>query len=1573
MTDQQSPADPLGVENEQIIARLNLARDKLVDKNLRNRLISANLTSSRTKSLRIFNGDTAGLFVHFHEKKKGAGFQADEDSSSIGESGNSFSAEPHPIDKQTLLQTRIGKDSLQKKLKALYFEAREHEEEQGVNILYLALGFIKWFESENSDIERYAPILLLPVELSRDGAKDKYRLEPRDEDLFENVSFKLWVKEQNNIDLPEVPEHDDWTYTEYVESVRTAISKETRWTVLENEALLGFFSFNKFLLWRDLQPENWPKADQLLQHPIVKTLLMPPRDGTEPEPPVIPADDKIDDHFTPADLVYVVDADSSQTEAIQTVLSGRNVVIQGPPGTGKSQTITNIISGAIHKGWKVLFIAEKMAALEVVESRLSSTGLGVTCLQLHSRKSTKSAVLEQIRESIEYPGIPAIGKSSIQSLVNAQDFLNGHSARMNTARMPWGFTPFEILGEIEKSQRLGLDVFGIVIPNAEKHSKASLGALSEQLCQLRDRLLRSGVPAKHPWKLSTASTFTPMDLEDLRRNLLKLAECSESLGSHLADLTKTLSIPSTDLRSLKRNDWCDLFSSVKRISLPSSIPTAISDSESLASSVTHLRALKNALSNYKLIRNEVDNCLIPGWRSDEIRSLRTRLAGSGGSIFSFLNAQYRASIADYKGLSKGAIPDGFKNRVALLDKALSLDDLRLEISKIDETVTKELGALWAQEETDLAIIQYLIEWFELWPTSDEQARAVIRAIGSNSELKKTFLETEENITRFYDSLETFCEAASIDYKELSSLKLEELSRQIGVWQQSIERFNEWPSVRGAIEKLEAELGDGLSKAIWNGTIQPDMIEQAFRYSVLQVIWRKLAASEPDLSEIDAIKLDTELKRFRELDKGRLEESAQQVLSTYGTRTPKGSGGEMAIVRQELVKKRNVLPVRKLLDKAGRAIQELKPVFLMSPLSVAQFVSPGNLTFDLVLIDEASQVRPEDAIGAIARARQVVVVGDSKQLPPTNFFNKLVDEQDTAEILDDDGAYFLNDVESILALCDGVLGNNIMLRWHYRSLHPGLIAVSNRNFYDGKLLLPPSVLREKYSDGLGISFVKSPQNGYIRGGADGGRNLLEAELIAKEVIEFAMKYPQKTLGVAAFSVTQRDAIRDLIDEYRRKNPSTEPFFSVSKKEPFFVKNLESIQGDERDVIFISVGYGRTADGRLTQTFGPLSVEGGERRLNVLISRAKERCTVFSSITSEDVKPVPGRLGINAFREFLQFAEKGYFDIPEATERGFDSDFEESVAIFLTRNGYNVQPQVGMSGFFIDIGVVHPTEGGRFLCGIECDGATYHSSRSARDRDRLRQQILESRGWRIYRIWSTDWFHRREQQEAKLLDYLMNLKSGVEPVSSTEAPASEVPKEDHQAPEPLPEVSEPPRIPVNVAYTEFSGRFTIQTPLHETPLMKLIEMVDEIVSTEGPIHQEEVARRLSRSCGLEKAGSRIQAATVKALRASSKTVAEGQFWKLRNIDTVKIRNRANVTSRTLLLPENLPPQEITLALTTVVRESVRIEESELIQSAARLFGFQRVGPDIRRVFLETLTNSSQGLTRDASGFFSIESQR
>lgn len=1548
---------------DKLLARLSIARDKLVDRNLRNRLISTNLNSGRTKNIRFTNITSEAIFTRLYKSKGDMSFNAVGEAEE-GQPTEAEVASVGPVFEANQLYTRLEKESLQKKLKSLYFEAQEYEEEQGVNILFVALGFVKWYEDDTSDIERFAPLVLLPVELARDGAKDKFRLKPRDEDLFTNISLKLWLKEQNSIELPDIPEDDEWSVDDYCEQVRQAISKEHRWEVLTNEAVIGFFSFNKFLLWRDLDPENWPQGKSLLEHPIVQRLLMPPNGNNEPDAPIVPPDELIDDYFTPKDLVYVVDADSSQTEAIQMVLSGKDMVIQGPPGTGKSQTITNIIAAAVAQGKKVLFIAEKMAALNVVHERLTKVGLGVTCLELHSRKATKSGVLKQIRDSVELPDQLLVSSKAFEVLTESQTFLNNHAKRVNDRKEPWGLTPYEVLGEISKLHRLGLNVFFFEIPNAIGYTKDKLDDLTNRLNDLSERLKKSGIPENHPWRMSASNSLTPMDIERLESEFEKLSLLNNSAQKLLNDVITTIELELSDVEkiTLKDLDW--LFEITTTIKDAPGVSYEILLSEIIKENTSKLSELALKIETYQKAKKTVEEKFIDGWESYPISELRVKLAGSGGSIFSIFNGVYRSSIASLKGLLKSDLPKGFKNRLALLDEALTLKKNREDIKVADVKLVSALEQLWKQERSDYELLLKVANWHSIFSSLDGIRLLIAKNLVGKQNAWTLVEDFKKAYKDFEDKLTTSCQSAKIKIEFLKPLPYLDLDKQVKLWSVNLDRFNEWPTVRNHLTNLFDEVGSECHDKIFKGQIQADHIEAVIRVSILEKIWQAMITSDTYLSDIDAFKLDRELDKFRKSDKDRLKIAAKEVLGNYSKSCPRGANGEMAIIRQEMSKKKNHFPVRKLLSKAGRAIHELKPVFLMSPMSIAQFVAPGSMTFDLILIDEASQVKPEDALGAIARAKQVVVVGDAKQLPPTNFFNRLTDDTDQEEMLDDDGAYFLSDVESILGLCDGVFQNNAMLRWHYRSQHPGLIAVSNRNFYDNKLLLPPSVLRSNYADGLGVSFVKSPQNGYKRGGSDGGRNLLEAELIAKEVIAFAKANPTKSLGVAAFSVTQRDAIRDLVDEHRRKNPDTETFFSDAKSEHFFVKNLESIQGDERDVIFISVGYGRSEDGRLTQTFGPLAAEGGERRLNVLISRAKERCTVFSSITADDVKAAPGKLGVNAFKEFLQFAEKGYFDVPINTEKGFDSDFEESVAIFLAKHGYKVQPQVGMAGFFIDIGVIDPSNENKFYCGIECDGATYHSSRSARDRDRLRQEILESRGWKIYRIWSTDWFHRRQDQEAKLLDYLASLSN-----------PSEAKESKLEIIETVVDIFEPKTIAdepkdIVVPYVESNEKvFSRNKAPHEVSIYERSKLVKKIVEIEAPIHQDEVARRVAKAFDLEKAGARIVAATVEGLKFANGLTNEGGFWSIAGEVSKVVRNRSSVVNKNLEKAEYIPPAEIAVALEHLVKSSVQIEDVELVQQVSRLFGFQRCGPDLKIVIQKVLDRETGKLFQRNGSYISL----
>ncbi len=652
------------------------------------------------------------------------------------------------------------------------------------------------------------------------------------------------------------------------------------------------------------------------------------------------------------------------------------------------------------------------------------------------------------------------------------------------------------------------------------------------------------------------------------------------------------------------------------------------------------------------------------------------------------------------------------------------------------------------------------------------------------------------------------------------------------------------------------------------------------------------------------------------------------------------------VHSEIDKRRGQRAVRKLMTDAGNAIQRLKPIFLMSPLSVAQFLPPGKLVFDMLVIDEASQIAPEEALGAVARAKQVIVVGDHKQLPPTNFFKAVNAGTDDFE---GDGMDIVavgrpSDFESILTLARTRGMAERMLAWHYRSKHPSLIALSNAECYAGKLLLPPSPFVKTAEFGLALE--KTPRGHYDRGATS--RDLVQAEILAKAVGLHISKTPNKSLGIACLSSHQRDAVDDMIDKLGIR-AEVEAF--LPKGERLFVKNLEAIQGDERDVIFISVGYGVAPNqSRPFLNFGPVSKEGGERRLNVLASRARERCVVFSSITAADIPADHEVRGTRMLRALLHYAETGNLSAGNLTGEGFDSPFEEAVAQVIREAGYNVHSQVGVSSFKVDLGVIDPARPGAYILGVECDGATYHSSRSARDRDRLRQEVLEGLGWRLHRIWSTDWFRNPERETGKLIAVIREAVSRYAN-SPLEFPEPEDNVDSERADSDPVLLIDPllshPRSQNVEPYIETSLSIPVGRDLLDLKQHEMARLVQQVVEGEGPVHTEEVARRIREAFGLKKTGRNILQRVRNALVAQAcagSIERHEEFWQIVGCDVAAIRDRRSV-ALPLRKASMIAPSEYQLALKMALKEAVAISCADLLVQAARLFGFDRTGPDLK----------------------------
>ena len=695
-----------------------------------------------------------------------------------------------------------------------------------------------------------------------------------------------------------------------------------------------------------------------------------------------------------------------------------------------------------------------------------------------------------------------------------------------------------------------------------------------------------------------------------------------------------------------------------------------------------------------------------------------------------------------------------------------------------------------------------------------------------------------------------------------------------------------------------------------------------------------------------------INEFCELDKGQFKIAQARVRERALNRIPdfnaiNGARDEIAILKRELNKQRRLMPLRKLFMAIPNLITSLRPCFMMSPLSVSVFLEAQSYDFDLVIFDEASQVHTEDAIGAIMRGKQVIIVGDTKQLPPTSFFSTSLNDDefdvDSDEMTEDNdaGAY-----ESILDEAVTVLPER-SLRWHYRSRHEHLIAFSNIKIYNNQLITFPSSI-EKATD-CGVEYVYVKDGVYDRGKKK--NNVIEAAKVADLVFEHFLKYPNRSLGVVTFSEAQQNAVDAAIRKKRLQNPYFDKFFIEDKEEPFFIKNLENVQGDERDTIIFSIGYAKDSKGIMYMNFGPLSREGGYRRLNVAITRAKYNVKLVGSIvpTDIDLDKVSSE-GVKMLRSYIEFAQQGIIALEKelsfTNSLDFDSPFEEAVYDFLQSKGYNVITQVGCSGFRIDMAVKHPTLNGKFAIGIECDGATYHSSRTARERDRLRQTVLEDMGWTIYRIWSTDWIKDQKSEKEKLINAIEKALGHAIEVAEENVIVNDINKSSIDSITPVIEIEE--KIEPSEIINEGYGfeLYKRAFPLNLDNKRSKAEIAWDIISLEQPIHFEELCRRIAPAYGRQKATSvvRNEVKIIFKLYLNEKIIEDvnGFLW-VKNHTDVKVRV-PNPDDDYLRPITYICDEELALAMKTIAQRSFGITPEDLFIVTAREFGFKRTGENI-----------------------------
>jgi very-short-patch-repair endonuclease len=1563
-------------------------RHKLLDLSLRNRML--NYRPSRRLGVTVLGEDACDVYKTLVVDGKKMSFVGrpdppparakvgsavvpvpEADRMETGETSNveadtllpKSAPDTEPAPKETGLpgDTRLAAEDfetlLSAKLRVIQREAQLAKEELGVNTLFLTLGALEW--NETAARSHRAPLLYVPVSLEQQ-ANGTMRLLYDGSDVGDNLPLRAKLAEFS-LTLPDFEE--EAATEEYFRALEAMVAARSGWAVHREEICLGFFNYEKYAMYRDLGGEAWPEDRKPWQNRDVAAML-----GAGYSNPDTPITEQtfLDDVRPLAECHEVYDADSSQTLAMIRAASGLSIVVEGPPGTGKSQTITNIIAEAGANGKTVLFVAAKRAAVDVVKRRLTDAGLGGMCLDLHDKLTNRRAFYAEIKSTLSRSLTLKAEEERVARLDELRSRLTDHSRAVNEplAGFGGGLTPFAAMTSLARLPVETLEDREGRIPFEQLQglTQAQVAAGLPTLQSLQTRLGTTGVPVRNAFWGAAIAYLDPairLDLDDGVPTALDACTHAAQSLRHAAELLRIPAPPTAEEVHVLR------LCAERALNAPPLDGVALKVETWKGSEASIRAVIANLTSRREILQRRQGQALETLWTADLAQALRA-YEENAARWYRLIVSDFRAARKSLRSHLPAGAPGDPNTELEILRDVRAVQQTTAFITSHEAQMRPLFGVQWQGAATEPAVLERLLGWI-LNLSADVDSGLVPAGLIE-------FLSgehTNDGLLREIEQAERDSEAALQKYSAVAKLlEFPDDAVRKEAWSSLQERLLRW---QGALPELPQFIAyselrrlavqQGLQGAVaiadrWE--LASERLTDAFLRSYYTGVVREAMRQRSPLRSFDRIAQEQAIAEFQTLDDFKLKYNRACVRLAHHRNLPSFelAVGNLQVLKVQCELQRRHKPIRWIMGRAGEAIQRAKPVFMMSPLSVAVHLPPELPPFDMVIFDEASQVKPEDALCAVIRGKQIIVVGDTKQMPPTSFFDRIDGGGDGG---DGDGQ---EDLESVLSLMSAAVSGRTRrpdLRWHYRSLHPSLIQPSNELFYGNRLIVFPCAYTDLNGQKVGIVFHHEPETVY-ESGEDKRYNRKEAESVAQAVYRHVKECRAESLMIAAMNKSQADLIFDEVTKLEREDPA--PFQSFREAHPFEpldVKNLENVQGDERDVVFISITYGRDRSGVIRQTFGPLLKEGGERRLNVLISRARKRCEVFSNLTADDLRiDRPGSGGVAALKSYLNYAQKGRLDIAIPTGGAEESPFEEEVSALLRLRGYEVHTQVGCEGYRIDLAVLDSAQPGRYLVGIECDGATYHSAHSARDRDKLRQRVLEDRGWTIHRIWSTDWWKGRDGEMQRLVE-------AIEAARSEETPTEE--PTDPVVVEPGVEVDETlgeSRLPLIVRpYTVAARPENVSAGNH----YGLQTYLCAVVRHEGPITHELLFSRLRTASGYSRSGRNVRKELDDMIDAA---VREGRFeekegaYLLKETDCERPRDwsgRPDAERK----QEYVPTVEIAAALRHIVKSAFGIRPEEAIREAFRLLGFRRLSEEALargQFILDTMTQAGDLAQQDGT---------
>ena len=1164
-------------------------------------------------------------------------------------------------------------DEAKRRLKSVFAKATENYEERSLDTLSVGVGECSWdFEgtkvagTSSSTLESKvprAPLLLVPAEVKRGQRKGDFTLaiDPNEAEI--NPVLQYVLKKDHGIDLVLPESSEDQAELDLSEKIKylTPLMESAPKGSVKSGAQLSNFSYAKLAMVQDLDGG----IDEMTTHQLILAIAdnqeaLTAIRGNMVDPPL---DEPNTIH--PENEYLILDADSSQNMVINAVLKGQSFAFDGPPGTGKSQTIANVIAALIANKKKVLFVAEKRAAIDAVMKRLESVGLTDLVMDYHGTTKKKKDIIENLKtaNNLIQAGLARRTSGTESEFRKERDKLVEQSKELHKKREPWGLSIYDLLsirGKYEKGSETG---FRFQYSNLEAFGPANVEYLESLIMRMWNLGGFVASPGAERWRSAKIN--------------------SDGLAEHLIDVLSDAS------------GW------------------KIADIEG------SLNALAESMgaTNLKL---------------DGLRNLVRAASAAKPIQLSWGHEIFNSDLAKLADQLRPA-----QNPVTRVLAVLFKSEYRLGV--------KEFEKLTAKKVRGSAALQTVIkakDVLNIWKNQLRQ-HSKFPNISQNSKVEQAD-QASKSLAGIEVDLDVFSDLNDALSNDLAKTKqlIDELllDRYIasGVWQSNL---------------IERELSTiGVERFILesrSNNLDLQTIIQRLWYSWSQTLIERLGSSSLGFNEHSSAAFQRTADRFKELDTQHINDTPDRIKAIWvsnaieiATKYPKEQGALL----NALNRKRKLPPVTQLFKQSKNCVTALKPCWVMSPLSVSMLRPPCEW-FDVVIFDEASQILPADAITAIKAGKQVVVAGDDRQLPPTSFFasGDPKDEEisDETEYTDD---IQVGNYESILALMKSIVTKPRQLQWHYRSRDERLIAFSNKRIYKSLITFPNS-------DQIGtLNFVNAGS------GPDaiskGATNKAEVRRVVELVVEHAKNRSSESLGVIALGTPHMNAIESALNVERESNHLLDEFMELHPDERFFVKNLERVQGDERDAIILTAGYGRNEKGEMRYNFGPINGKHGERRLNVATTRAKQRMTLVTTFTEFDLdKKQCSTGGMSFLRDYVDYVRSGGTNFGDTlVMRPEINPFERSIKDRLERAGLILESQYGVGKYLIDFAVRNPINPSKFALAIECDGASYHSQPTARERDRLRQELLENRGWKFHRIWSTDWFRDPDLEVRRCLQAL-----------------------------------------------------------------------------------------------------------------------------------------------------------------------------------------------------------------------------